>query len=98
MLKGTYASDKNEILFKDFGINYNNEPEYFRKGTTLLRKTLKDESGKTRKLVVPYVGDIIGDRFWLENPQILGLKKQESSKTRNTSSKPNEQKSVEIAS
>jgi tRNA(His) 5'-end guanylyltransferase len=36
-LSGTYSADKNEILFKDFGINYNNEPECFKKGTVLYR-------------------------------------------------------------
>ncbi|KAF1851499.1 Thg1-domain-containing protein [Cucurbitaria berberidis CBS 394.84] len=36
-LSGTVSSDKNEILFKDFGINYNNEPECFKKGTVLYR-------------------------------------------------------------
>jgi len=40
-LKGTFSSDKNEILFTDFGINYNNEPEQFRKGTTLFRKKVE---------------------------------------------------------
>ena len=37
-LKGTFSNDKNEILFSQFGINYNNEPEQFRKGTTIFRK------------------------------------------------------------
>jgi hypothetical protein len=36
-LKGTVSSNKNEILFKEFGINYNNEPECFKKGTVLYR-------------------------------------------------------------
>ncbi|KNG51902.1 Thg1-domain-containing protein [Stemphylium lycopersici] len=36
-LKGTVSSDKNEILFKEFGINYNKEPECFKKGTVLYR-------------------------------------------------------------
>ncbi|TGZ74938.1 hypothetical protein CRM22_000659 [Opisthorchis felineus] len=36
-LRGTLSSDKNEILFSEFGCNYNNEPELFRKGTTLYR-------------------------------------------------------------
>ncbi|KAI8933537.1 hypothetical protein NX059_009275 [Plenodomus lindquistii] len=36
-LSGTVSSDKNELLFKDFGINYNKEPECFRKGTVLYR-------------------------------------------------------------
>jgi tRNA(His) guanylyltransferase len=29
-LKGTLAGDKNEILFSEFGINYNNEEEQLR--------------------------------------------------------------------
>jgi len=35
--QGTFANDKNEILFSRFGINYNNEPELFRKGSVLFR-------------------------------------------------------------
>jgi tRNA(His) guanylyltransferase len=31
------SSDKNEILFTDFGINYNNEPDLFKKGTVIFR-------------------------------------------------------------
>lgn len=37
-LSGTLSSDKNEILFSDFGINYNNEPEIFKKGTIYVRE------------------------------------------------------------
>ena len=36
-LSGTLSSDKNEILFKQFGINYNNEPAIFKKGSVLYR-------------------------------------------------------------
>ncbi|CBX97916.1 hypothetical protein LEMA_P093250.1 [Plenodomus lingam JN3] len=36
-LSGTVSSDKNELLFKEFGINYNKEPECFKKGTVLYR-------------------------------------------------------------
>ncbi|KAL2039279.1 hypothetical protein N7G274_007947 [Stereocaulon virgatum] len=36
-LKGTLAADKNEILFSQFGINYNNEPEMYRKGSVVFR-------------------------------------------------------------
>ncbi|PHH70881.1 hypothetical protein CDD80_5672 [Ophiocordyceps camponoti-rufipedis] len=36
-LAGTVASDKNEILFSRFQINYNNEPEMFRKGSVVFR-------------------------------------------------------------
>ncbi|KAK4136584.1 tRNAHis guanylyltransferase [Trichocladium antarcticum] len=36
-LKGTYAADKNEILFSKFSINYNNEPEMYKKGSVVFR-------------------------------------------------------------
>lgn len=41
-LKGTMSSDKNELLFKEFEINYNNLHALHRKGTILLR-TAKNE-------------------------------------------------------
>lgn len=45
-LKGTVSSDKNEILFKRFGINYNNEPMIFRKGSVVYRRyDVKEGSG-----------------------------------------------------
>lgn len=37
-LKGSIASEKNEILWARFGINYNNEPEMFRKGSVVFRE------------------------------------------------------------
>lgn len=37
-LIGTLAKDKNEILFREFGINYNNELEIFKKGTLIVRE------------------------------------------------------------
>lgn len=36
-LSGTFSQDKHEILFSRFGINYNNEPAQFRKGSVLRR-------------------------------------------------------------
>ena len=75
-MKGSFAKDKNEILFSEFGVNYNNEPEQFRKGTSIFRKKVevKTDSGGTamRTRVVEYNGDIIGDDLWTENSHILG--------------------------
>lgn len=83
-LKGTLASDKNEILFTQFGINYNNEPEIFRKGTVIVRDFQTDapEQGFTaRQLermrkkgtvqIVLLHQDIIGDSFWDHRPHLL---------------------------
>ncbi|CAJ2500106.1 Uu.00g029590.m01.CDS01 [Anthostomella pinea] len=36
-MQPTLSADKNEILFSKFKINYNNEPEVFRKGTVVFR-------------------------------------------------------------
>ncbi|KAI1631612.1 putative tRNAHis guanylyltransferase [Biscogniauxia mediterranea] len=36
-LAGSLAADKNEILFSRFNINYNNEPEIFKKGSVVFR-------------------------------------------------------------
>lgn len=73
-LRGTLASHKNELLFQEFGLNYNNEPPLFRKGTTLIRKLVPDSTERLKPTIVPLVDDIIGDRFWKENPEVIGLK------------------------
>ncbi|XP_071759627.1 putative tRNA(His) guanylyltransferase isoform X1 [Centroberyx gerrardi] len=87
-LKGTLAADKNEILFTEFDINYNNEPLVHRKGTTLIWekrdetvtkrvKLPKEEEEKevhvtrSRRKVHAHHGDIIGDQFWEEHPDVL---------------------------
>ncbi|KFY30720.1 hypothetical protein V493_01719 [Pseudogymnoascus sp. VKM F-4281 (FW-2241)] len=36
-LAGTLAADKNEILFSRFGMNYNNEPDIYKKGSIIFR-------------------------------------------------------------
>lgn len=37
VLKGSLSADKNEILFSRFKINYNNEPEIYKKGSVVFR-------------------------------------------------------------
>ena len=44
LLKGTVAADKNEMLFTRFGINYNDEPEIFRKGSVVFRHYQLEEA------------------------------------------------------
>ncbi|CAH0380617.1 unnamed protein product [Bemisia tabaci] len=74
-LKNTLASHKNEILFKEFDINYNNEPPLFRKGTTLVRKLVQTPpDNKLKQFIIPLNVDIIGEEFWKENPEIIGMK------------------------
>ncbi|KAH8283675.1 hypothetical protein KR018_011653 [Drosophila ironensis] len=69
-LRGTFSSDKNELLFQEFGINYNNMPAMFRKGTILLRKRVTERKG--RQAIVPLHEDLISAPFWKQHTEILG--------------------------
>ncbi|ODM98825.1 putative tRNA(His) guanylyltransferase [Orchesella cincta] len=87
-LSGTLSGDKHEILFSQFGINYNNEPEIYRKGTVMVKKArppkisrkayikLKQErenSGEDEEdVIMEMYCDIIGDKFWVDYPHLLG--------------------------
>ena len=74
-LRGTFSGDKNELLFSQFGINYNNESELVRKGTVLIRKKVPVvlENGETRakSQIVEQTTDLISDHFWTENEHLL---------------------------
>ena len=48
-LRGSFSSDKNEILFSEFGINYNNELVQFKKGTVLYKKKVEIPIGNEEK-------------------------------------------------
>lgn len=76
-LSGTYSSDKNEILFSSFGINYNNLPQMYRKGTILMRKIVEvpTTDGKRTQVIVPFFIDLIRDQFWLDHSEILSREK-----------------------
>jgi tRNA(His) guanylyltransferase len=56
ILKGSFAKDKNEILFSKFGINYNNEEPIFKKGTLLIKKNATE--------IIELHEDAIKDEFW----------------------------------
>ncbi|KAJ1675659.1 tRNA-histidine guanylyltransferase 1-like [Spiromyces aspiralis] len=75
-LCGTLSRDKNELLFSKFGINYNNEPEIFKKGSVLV--DVVNPQGNTTKRKKPRIAiqhcDIIRERFWREHPEILNPK------------------------
>lgn len=78
-LNGTVSKEKHELLFSKFGINYNDEPEIFKKGSVVIRQKCSidvvDESGtvskRERTEVVVVHCDIIRDQFWNEHPEIL---------------------------
>ncbi|KAL7034899.1 hypothetical protein ACKWTF_008165 [Chironomus riparius] len=70
-LRGTVSSDKNELLFSEFGINYNKLPAMYRKGTILLTKQIKIDESRTRKIVIPIYDDLIKEKFWKEHDELL---------------------------
>ncbi|KAK7914282.1 tRNA(His) guanylyltransferase, partial [Apiospora marii] len=55
LLKGTLSKDKNEILFSKFHMNYNNEPEIFKKGSVVFRDYELVEPGSDK------IGDTVDD-------------------------------------
>ena len=54
-LRGTFSADKNELLFSQFNINYNDIPQIYRKGSFLMREKVKliiilSQNGNNRTL------------------------------------------------
>lgn len=70
-LRGTVSSDKNELLFTEFGINYNNLSPIFRKGTTLLTKQILINEKSFKKAIVPIFDDLIKEKFWKDHDELL---------------------------
>ena len=79
-LKGTLSEQKNELLFTGFGVNYNNLPQMYRKGSILYKKDVEETTLDSRtnesvtrkkKRVVVEHADIISDDFWKTNAAIL---------------------------
>eukprot|EP01104_Vermistella_antarctica_P001565 TRINITY_DN1162_c0_g1_i2.p1 TRINITY_DN1162_c0_g1~~TRINITY_DN1162_c0_g1_i2.p1 ORF type:complete len:301 (-),score=79.38 TRINITY_DN1162_c0_g1_i2:23-925(-) len=79
-LRGTVSSEKNEIMFSEFGLNYNQLHEIYKKGSVLIKgKVLEkaidsrtgEEIDRLRKGVVLLHVDVIGDAFWKERPALL---------------------------
>ncbi|KAL6752626.1 histidine tRNA 5'-guanylyltransferase [Haematococcus lacustris] len=82
-LKGTDAAAKNELLYSRFGINYNELPEQFKKGSVVLRQkqdVVAKEAGadggapvvRSRSVASVLHCDIIRDKpFWKEHAHLL---------------------------
>lgn len=78
-LSKTVSKDKHELLFTEFGLNYNNEPDVFKKGTTIVKEF--DTTGLSQRQVerkLKKMGrvrvmhcDIIRDGWWDERKWIL---------------------------
>lgn len=73
ILKGTVSKDKHEILFSTFGINYNDEPQMFRRGSFLAKGLDQSEANVQKPMneITVFHEDIIGEHFWLKLPHLL---------------------------
>lgn len=78
-LSKTVSADKHEMLFTEFGLNYNNEPDVFKKGTTIVKefdtaglsqRQVERKMKKMGKVRVMHC-DIIRDQWWDERKWIL---------------------------
>lgn len=80
ILKGTSEGEKNEILFSKCNINYNKEPEVFKKGTVLVRAPcqvdVKAPNGsivkRNQSKVTKIQTDFVKNDFWSEVLQLSG--------------------------
>jgi tRNA(His) 5'-end guanylyltransferase len=79
-VQGTDAGFKNELLFSQFGINYAQLPEQFKKGSLVIREVLSvvvkhREDGTPVERMKPQEKvlycDIIGEAFWNEYVHVL---------------------------
>ncbi|XP_017978885.1 PREDICTED: tRNA(His) guanylyltransferase 1 isoform X1 [Theobroma cacao] len=78
-LKGTQAREKNELLLKEFGIDYNTLPLMFRQGSSVFRVKTEKTSilenstsvGKAQTKIVTEYCNTIEQSFWEANPSIL---------------------------
>lgn len=53
-MQGTIASEKNEILFSEFKMNYNDEADIFKKGSIIYRHVCLGDSPLLDWLLMPY--------------------------------------------
>ncbi|KAK8589855.1 hypothetical protein V6N12_024246 [Hibiscus sabdariffa] len=79
-LKGTQAREKNELLLKEFGIDYNTLPLMFRQGSSIFRVKIENTSMlendassivKTETKIIMEYCNIIELSFWEAYPSIL---------------------------
>jgi len=77
-LAGSLSADKNEILFSRFKINYNNEPEIYKKGSVVFRDY---------ELVEHSAASAIGDLEEMTNEQGGELSKTQAEKERKKKAK-----------
>lgn len=60
-------------MFQEFKINYNNEPEIFKRGTILLRKNITVNNA-TRSVIVDVHDDMLRKEYWKEHNNMFLMK------------------------
>lgn len=83
-MQGTFASDKNEMLFSQFGINYNNLPEIFRKGSVLIWKLVSvvkvADPAFRKSLLIPSNSSLVSIMYKVKKLKMILPETQQSFK------------------
>lgn len=72
--QGTLSADKNEILFSKFKINYNNEPEIYKKGSVIFREVGPLSEMELDHIQLAYIHCLSSTNSW--NPGLITLRRQ----------------------
>ncbi len=83
LIQGTIASEKNEILFSEFKMNYNNEADMFKKGSIIYRDVCQDNAPSIRETAdaLQYHNSSPESSREASAPAVSNSKKSELSKT-----------------
>ena len=83
LMQGTVASEKNEILFSEFGMNYNNEVDMSKKGSIVYRNVCDENAHSTREAADVIQYDTSSSEFGRETgaSAVSNSEKSGSSKT-----------------
>lgn len=82
LLKGTLSSDKNEILWSKFSLNYNNEPEIFRKGSVVYRAYELEQATSQSQMNVKAAKGSSEDNEYEQVEEISKTQKEKMKKAR----------------
>ncbi|KAI0775278.1 tRNAHis guanylyltransferase [Trametes elegans] len=81
-LRGTVSSQKHEMLFSRFGINYNELPARFRKGSVLVRTEVTEEEENKPSVAVAAVQGSVSSSEEAAHAAAAGVTKQKKARVR----------------
>jgi tRNA(His) guanylyltransferase len=68
--QGTVSSQKHELLFSRFNLNYNTVDDMFKRGTILLRPRA-EKGSRAPAAILTLHEDLLQDRWWIDRAGVL---------------------------